>query len=124
MTKISVAVIGAGETGMPMLRQLLKASFVRVVGVADLDARAPGMVMARAAEVPTTTDFRELANTAGAIDIIIDVAGAEQVRKDVRQILQDCGNTHTVVMHEAIAVLLLSLSAGKYIKPKHGKMDY
>ncbi|WP_235844334.1 hypothetical protein [Crenobacter intestini] len=48
MKDISVLVIGAGETGAPLLTQLLDAPFVDVRGVADLNLSRPGIALARA----------------------------------------------------------------------------
>ena len=56
MDKIRIAIIGAGETGTPLLRQLLEASFVDVVGLADLRDDQPGVALAKARGVaPQTT---------------------------------------------------------------------
>ena len=45
MQAFRIVVIGAGETGTPLLQQLLNAPFVQVLGVADLNcagAQTPG----------------------------------------------------------------------------------
>lgn len=88
-----IAVIGAGETGTPLLTQLLDAPFVEILGVADLDAEAPGMRLARARGVATTTDFMDLARLGEAVDVLIDVTGVPKVREALRQHMQDSGNT-------------------------------
>jgi acetaldehyde dehydrogenase (acetylating) len=61
--KIRIAIVGAGETGAPLLEQLLSADFVKVVGIADLKPEAPGMVIARSHGVKTFGDFLELPGT-------------------------------------------------------------
>ena len=38
--------------------------------------------------------------------------------------MQKTDNHHTVIMHELIAVLLLSLSKGKLVNFKHDDLDY
>jgi predicted homoserine dehydrogenase-like protein len=121
---IRVGVVGAGETGTPLLRQLLGADFVEVVGVADLDAGAPGMVLARAKGRPTTDDFMELADLGEGVDILIDATGVAEVRNRLRQRLQDSGNRHTILVHEMIVVLMMSLSQGRLVEAKHGVIDY
>ena len=60
--KIRIAIVGAGETGAPLLEQLLSADFVKVVGIADLNPDAHGMVIARSHGVKTYSDFLDLAN--------------------------------------------------------------
>lgn len=124
MQKIRVGIIGAGETGTPLIKQLLDASFVEVVGVADLKDDMPGMVMARAHKVKTTNDFMDIAMLGVKVDIIIDVTGVQAVREKLREYLQATANGHTIIMHEMIAVLMMSLSQNKLVTTKHNQVDY
>ena len=119
-----VVVIGAGETGTPLLQQLLDAPFVEILGVADLDAEAPGMRLARARGVTTTTDFMELARLGEAVDVLIDVTGVAKVREALRQHMQDSGNHHTLIVHEMLVQLMLSLLSGRLVQLKHGVEEY
>lgn len=124
MQKIRVGIIGAGETGTPFIKQLLEASFVEVVGVADLKDDMPGMVVARAHGVKTTNDFMDIAMLGLKVDIIIDVTGVQAVREKLREYLQATANGHTIIMHEMIAVLMMSLSQNKLVTTKHNQVDY
>ena len=124
MEKIRIVLIGAGETGTPLLRQLLAATFVQMVGVADLNDDMPGMRLARENGIATTNDFMTLASLGTSVDIIIDVTGVVKVREQLRHHMQEAGNHHTIIMHELIAVLLMSLSQGKLVSMKHGPVDY
>lgn len=124
MESISIVLIGAGETGTPLLRQLLAAPFVKVLGVADLNDQMPGIKLAREHGVPTTNDFTSLVQLGDKVDIVIDVTGVAKVRNALRQYMQDSGNRHTIIMHEMIAVLLMSLPQGKLVTMKHGAVDY
>lgn len=124
MDKIRVALVGAGETGTPLLRQLLAADFVEIVGVADLNADLPGIKLAKEKGIATTNDFKSLLSGSPAVDIVIDVTGVQKVREQLRQHMQDTGNHHTIIMHELIAVLLISLSQGKLVSMKHNSTDY
>ncbi|GAA4251597.1 oxidoreductase [Azospirillum formosense] len=119
-----IAVIGAGETGTPLLTQLLDASFVEILGVADLDAEAPGMRLARERGVATTTDFMDLARFGEAVDVLIDVTGVPKVREALRQHMQDSGNTHTLIVHEMLVQLMLSLLSGRLVQVKHEVEEY
>jgi predicted homoserine dehydrogenase-like protein len=124
MEKIRILLIGAGETGTPLLRQLLAAPFVDMAGVADLDQNLSGIALARDHGVATTTDYLTLIGPGSAIDIIIDVTGVAKVREHLRRYLQESGNHHTIIMHELIAVLLMSLSQGRLVSMKHNPVDY
>lgn len=121
---ISVAIIGGGETGTPLLRQFLAAEFVDVTGVADLDTNAPGMRIASEHGIVTTSDFLDLLRGNETLDIVIDVSGAGQVRTGLRKYLEETGNRHTVIMNEVIVRLLMSMSSGKLVMPKHGLQGY
>jgi acetaldehyde dehydrogenase (acetylating) len=124
MHAVSVAVVGAGETGTPLLEVLLKADFVNVLGVADLDPEQPGMVLARKHAVRTTGRFLDLAELGNKVDIIIDVTGVPVVRDELRRHLEQSQNSHTILMHERIVMLVLSLISGRLIEMKHGEQDY
>ncbi|MDD2882486.1 MAG: oxidoreductase [Rhodoferax sp.] len=124
MEKIRIVLIGAGETGTPLLRQLLDASFIEIVGVADLNEDLPGIKLAKEHCVRTTSDFMTLVGLGAAVDIVIDVTGVAKVRDQLRKYMQDSGNHHTIIMHELIAVLLMSLSQDKLVSMKHDSVDY
>jgi predicted homoserine dehydrogenase-like protein len=124
MQTIRVGIIGAGETGTPLIKQLLDASFVEVVSVADLKNDMPGMVLARTRGIKTTNDFMEIALLGPKIDIIIDVTGVQSVREKLREYLQASANGHTIILHEMIAVLMMSLSQNKLVTTKHNQVNY
>jgi len=124
MQGFRIAVVGAGETGTPLLKQLLTAPFVTVLGVADLDLSMPGIALAREHGVKVTDNFMELLSQENNVDIVIDVTGAPKVREALRKHMVDSGNDHTLIMHERIALLMLSLSAGKLVNGKHGDQEY
>lgn len=124
MQGFRIAVIGAGETGTPLLKQLLTSPFVTVVGVADLNLSMPGIQLAREFGVPVTDDFMELAELGERVDVIIDVTGVPKVRETLRKHMVDTHNSHTLIMHERIALLMMSLSAGRLVGSKHTHQEY
>jgi len=124
MQKIRIGLIGAGETGTPLLTQLLNADFVEVVGVADLNDEMPGIQLARARGIKTTNDFMDIASLGNNLDVLIDVTGVPAVREKLRTYFHDSGNHHTIIMHEMIAILMMSLSQNKLVSMKHNQVDY
>lgn len=125
MPTFRIIVIGAGQTGTPLLRQLLAAPFVQVLGVAELDLSLPGVALARSHGVPVHQDYMDLLQQHGAAaDIVIDVTGQAPVRETLRKHMVDSGNQKTVILHERIALLMMSLSAGTLVPSRHGDVAY
>lgn len=124
MSAYKIGIIGAGETGTPLLKQLLDAPFVDVVGVADLNTETPGMQMARSRGVMVSHNGLDIAELGSEVDIIIDMTGSAKVREDLRRFMQFSGNRHTVIVHERVALLMLSLSTGFLVEPVHGEQAY
>ncbi|SFD46262.1 oxidoreductase [Paracidovorax konjaci] len=125
MQTFRIVVIGAGETGTPLLRHLLTAPFVQILGVADLDLSLPGIALARDHGAPVTQDYMELLEHHGpAVDIVIDVTGQASVREALRKHMVETGNQSTVILHERIALLMMSLSAGMLVAGRHGEAAY
>lgn len=124
MQAFRIVMIGAGETGAPLLQQLLQSGFIQVAGVADLNLDLPGIALAREHGVPVSDNFMDFVRQGEEVDIIIDVTGVAKVREQLRQYMVASGNTHTLIMHERIALLMMSLSAGKLVDGKHGTQAY
>lgn len=113
-----IAVIGAGNAGLELLERLFTAEFVEILGVADSNPQAPGILLAKEHNVPVTTDMYDLLVDSSQIDILIDVTGIKTVRDALRTHMQESGNYHTVIMHERISALLLSLFKGELVSTK------
>jgi predicted homoserine dehydrogenase-like protein len=116
--QFSIAIIGAGNAGLEMLNQLTNASFVNIIAVVDRNAQAPGMLLAKEKGIATTDDFTNLFKDGEELDIIIDVTGIQAVREQLREYMQVSNNNHTVIMHERISALLVSLFNGKLVTMK------
>ncbi|OPX54970.1 Oxidoreductase family, NAD-binding Rossmann fold [Oceanospirillum multiglobuliferum] len=116
--KFTIAVIGGGHAGLELLNKLFTADFIDIVGVADKNPEAPGMLLAKEHHVPITTDMQDLLKDSQQIDIIIDVTGVKAVRDGLRTHMQETGNYHTIIMHERISALLLSLFNGEMVETK------
>ena len=75
---IRVAIIGAGRGGTSLIHILHDDPLVTIVGVADLDPHAAGVILARQLKIPTTSDYRRLLRLP-KVDTIIDVTGSAEV---------------------------------------------
>ena len=106
---ISIAVIGAGRTGTPLLRDLLQYDYIRVLGVADLDLQSPGMALARERQIPCFGDPLAMVEAVGEVDILVEVSGDLGLKARIKQYYESHGNRHTIIMHDRIARLVISL---------------
>lgn len=122
--RIRVALIGAGKTGTPLLEALLGHDFVTVAMVADQREEAPGMELARTRGIPTTTDFTRVTRLKEPVDILIEMSGDPGVKTALRLQLQLQNNRHTVIMHERIALLMMSMARGQLVHGHAGSEDY
>ncbi len=86
MTRIIL--IGAGKGGKALLELFHEDPTVRIVGVADVNERAGGLVLARDLGLPVTTNYRSLLGHDLA-DLIIDVTGDPEVGRDIRALKPD-----------------------------------
>lgn len=73
----NIALIGLGKGGSAILPILLEATNINIIGIADINPGAPGLKMAKKANIPVTADFMELLNKNP--DIVINVTGKDDV---------------------------------------------
>lgn len=106
---VSVGLIGAGRTGTPLLQELLNYPYVKFAGVADLNAQAEGMKIAAAKGIPTFTDPMALVRLGKKIDILVEVSGDKTLKKQIKDEFDKSGNRHTLIMHDLIARLFISV---------------
>lgn len=110
--KVRVAVVGGGRTGTPLLENLLKRPFVEVVGVADVNPDSPGARMAQGAGVMFTTDYMDLARKGTEIDLLFELSGDPEVKPRLKAEYQAQGNRHTIIVHDLLARLMISIISG------------
>lgn len=109
---VKVALIGAGRTGTPLLKELLKYRYIKLVGVADRNEKAPGLKLAAKNKIYTTADPITLLQKKN-IDILIDVTGDVKLKKSMKDFFAETRNSKTIIMHELIARLFISVSTRK-----------
>lgn len=109
---VKVALIGAGRTGTPLLKELLKYRYIKIVGVADRKEAAAGIKLAAQRKIYTTSDPMALLRKKN-IDILIDVTGDGKLKKSIKDFLAKTRNSRTLIMHELIARLFISVSTRK-----------
>lgn len=109
--RVRVAIVGAGRTGSPLLSDFLSRPFIEVVAVVDKDPEGPGACKARDCGIFFTSDVHDLVERASEIDMIIEVSGDPDVKAILKAALVERGNHHTIIVHDLVARLILSLAA-------------
>lgn len=107
--KISIALIGGGRTGTPLLKEMLKYPYISIAGVADLNPSAEGIRIAAENGIFTTSDPMMLVNKSDAIDILIEVSGDKALKKTIKAAFEKSGNKKTIIMHDLVARLFISV---------------
>ena len=107
---LSIALIGAGRTGTPLLKDLMKYSYIQVLGVADHDEASPGMQIAQKNSIPCYTDPMALVLDIGQVDILIEVSGDKGLKGNIKEHYEKTGNRKTLIVHDLLARLMISLS--------------
>lgn len=81
----SVVIVGGGQGGTSVLRALHTMEGVRIMGICDLNEKAPGMVLARELGIKTFTDMNDLFRTPG-LNVIIEATGSARVQQLIREL--------------------------------------
>lgn len=119
-----IAIVGLGEIGGRFLDEILRLGDrgIRVVCVAQ-HSDTPGKQRAQQAGIPIkTTD--EMIAMGGAIDVIFDLTGNPEVRKDLRAKMQATGNRHTIIAPETMARMLWAVISDEDLGAGHANRGY
>jgi hypothetical protein len=108
--KVHVAFVGGGRTAMPLLEDFLDRPFIEIVGVADVDPESPGAALARARGIFYTSDALIFASKGDEVDVLIEVSGDPTIKRRLKDAFVDEGNRHTLIVHDLIARMMLSMS--------------
>lgn len=100
----NVAIVGAGRGGTALMEIFANDPLVEIVGVAEIDPKAPGLVLAKRLRIPVTKDYRELLDLE-RVDLIIDVSG----NPSVEEFLQDFHRMGVTVIGGASAKFMWQL---------------
>lgn len=107
--QVSIALIGAGRTGTPLLKDLLAYPYIQVLGVADVDMNSPGMQLAREHHLACYQEPMQMVREVGEVDILVEVSGDTKLKHQIKQYYEQTDNHHTIIMHDLIARLIISL---------------
>ena len=109
--KIRVALLGLGKMGEDFAEHFLEQIQegkrpIEIVAVAHHDTGSPVALGFAQNGVPVYEDATKVLNMGENVDIIFDLTGDAEIRKNLRKGLMDGGNKHTVIAPEVFANLL------------------
>ncbi len=113
MKSVSVLLVGLGRVGSRFYDKLqgMGKERVRIVGVCERDAKNPYVAKAQKDGIPFCSDYREAVRSLGnTIDIILDTTNVPAVKQDLRALLQETSNHHTVLLPLVVSYLMWYLS--------------
>jgi predicted dinucleotide-utilizing enzyme len=108
MSKQNIAIIGLGRVGSAFLSAMLqKKQNINLVCVAErADTPAKAQAVANGVKIAT---LDEIVGMGDKIDIIFELTGIRDIRKELREKLLAVNNGHTVIASETIARLIGAL---------------
>ena len=113
MKTVSVLLVGLGRVGSRFYDKLhaVGRERVRIVGVCERDPRNAYAAKAQQDGITLYPDYREAVRTLGsAVDIILDTTNVSAVKHDLRALLQETANHHTVLLPLVVSYLMWYLS--------------
>jgi predicted homoserine dehydrogenase-like protein len=110
--KIRIAIVGGGRAGAPLLEALSALPYIEVIGVADRDAGSTGARFALEHDIFYTEHASVLGAKSDDIDLIIEVSGDPSVKPALKDAFRAQGNTDTIIVHDLVARLLMTLATG------------
>ncbi len=83
--RVRLAIIGGGRGGKAILELLFDDPAVQIVGIADLNPKSPGMLLAKRLKIPHAADYHKILGQTRA-DLVMDVTGNPAIQKEIAQI--------------------------------------
>jgi homoserine dehydrogenase len=125
---VKVALLGLGEVGETFAEHFLEKIQeehvnVEIVAVASRHLDSPVAMGFSHSKVPVFKDAMEVVSLGNKVDIIFDLTGDPELRKQLRVALQESHNQHTVIAPEVVAQLLWNFF-GEGELPSSGQTGY
>jgi len=81
---MKVAIVGLGETGTELLRNLARFPVVHIVAVVESNLLSPGVALARSLRIPITADLDSLIHENG-VEFLVETSGCLEVTESLRR---------------------------------------
>ena len=127
--KVRVALLGLGHVGEAFAEHFLEKIQedhvnVEIVAVATREVDSPVALGFAHSNVPVFQDALEVVNHGEHVDIIFDLTGNAELRKNLRARLQETNNRHTVIAPEVFAHLLWNFFGEDIALPRSAQTGY
>ncbi|MGV8933857.1 MAG: hypothetical protein ACOH1I_04505 [Gallionellaceae bacterium] len=127
--KVNVAILGLGSVGETFAGNFLEKIQeehvnVEIVAVANQDMNTAVAMGFAHSKVPVFKDALDVVKLGDKVDIIFDLTGNPEIRKNLRARLQETKNTHTVIAPEVVAHLLWNFFGETSDMPVSKKTGY
>lgn len=125
MSKQAIAIVGLGRVGSVFLTELLKQESHDIVVVAVSEAGdTPGKALAESKGIPVLS-VEQIVAKGDSIDILFDLTGVPEVRRQLRSLMVETKNLHTIIATETIARFVWALiSSDQPLPAVHAKTGY
>ena len=80
--RVELAIIGGGQGGKALVDLFFDDPTVKIVGIADLNPKAPGMILARRLKIPHTTSYPKLLKNT-TLNLIMNVTGNLKMESEI-----------------------------------------
>ena len=109
MEQQRIAIIGLGRIGSAFLQQMLQRQShgIEIVCAAE-GADTPGRQMANKAGI-AIKNLDEIVALGNGIDVIFELTGLTEVRRELREKLVAAKNAHTVIASESVVRIIWAL---------------
>lgn len=119
-----VVIIGLGRVGSFFLEQLLRLQEKDIFVLAVCEPKqTSGKTLAREQGLSVMT-LDEIILLGDKVDMIFELTGNPQVRRDLRKKLFEAGNNHTVIVSENVSRLVSKLISDTPLPDVHEKKGY
>ncbi|MDP1709013.1 MAG: Gfo/Idh/MocA family oxidoreductase [Gammaproteobacteria bacterium] len=124
METLNIAVVGLGRVGTVFLERILlhKSKGIEVTCVVERNETS-GKASASQAGIRVAS-VGELIAAGNAVDIIFDLTGSTETRRELREQLAATNNRHTTIATEAIAHMMWKMMGDTDLPEHHGKGGY
>ncbi|WP_054693646.1 methyl-accepting chemotaxis protein [Syntrophomonas palmitatica] len=116
----SIVIIGAGQGGTAILRNLMGIPNFKVLGICDVSAQAPGILLAQKSGIPTYSDLIKTLAIPG-IDVLIEATGNARVQEIINQNLSE--NTSLIDAHGANLMMSMVEAREEMLRELHKEAE-